>query len=340
MLYLRDIIDMLEESFIPDLVYKCSATPIGTTDSSRWLYTVTNALTFDYHGTEDEFDRDLFSDSIFELNSIVQDKILKIFEDAWRSMRPELMNIHPLKFELSDINHDWEKYRNDFDYLMILVKNLAYSVFFYIDCGEKDLTCRDEKVWEFDDEVIRPLTNALKLEVYDLLNRADYKRDPEYRLDSHDVKVLYTMFDLYYYSLTTTETSALLLKKSLKYRASLDENGYDCLWEFREVQIYNKNPEGCAIDIMIEKFEPSVMGSILKYVYPNLLNGETVLHAIGRRRPYFFAKLFRHCGTICDMEDAEGRLPMVFILSTNRSLSFVYEIVCENFEYIITSNAN
>ena len=74
----------------------------------------------------------------------------------------------------------------------------------------------------------------------------------------------------------------------------MDENRYDCLWEFREVQTYNDNPDGCAIDIIMEKFEPSVVGSILKYVYLNLLNGETVLHVIGRRRPYFL----RSCSVI------------------------------------------
>ena len=237
-LYLTDIMDTLDEQgFTPNLV--ANHKNLTTRHSSKWLYTVTNALTFDFY--DDYFDKELFGRCEFELNRIVQDKILKVFEDAWISMKPEMTEVDALRDQLYAIKTRWRNHCYDFEYSMILVRDLAYEVLTYIDYQEEKISgiMVDDEVLKFDDEVIKPLTKALMSEVYDILNHSDYHYELENELQILDVSVLYTMFDQYIYNMTIAEACTESFKKSLRYRVRMDRHGFDCLLKLYEVQFFN-----------------------------------------------------------------------------------------------------
>ena len=164
-------------------------------------------------------------------------------------------------------------------------------------------------------------------------------------MDLHQVKVLYSVFDLYKYSIYQEPE---LFEKSLKYRSSMDEFTFDCLMEYKEVQHvlnYGHDWNNYAIEDMLEQMSPSVLTRILLNVFSGQKNkqGETFLHVLARLlKPYYvasiFAVLFPHCTALHNVRDNRGLTPMavVFFDTLNGwpdSLNFLYELVSASPDY-------
>ncbi len=320
--------------------------------SSQWLFIASTALSFQFHEERhNEFiDNDLFGGE-FGLNDILVLKLKDVVEREWYFMEPEMTQVNVLKDCLNDIKSAWYCSPNDFEKLMHYISKLAKKVFLHIAQieGQDNIHFQQDTVKHFDDTVICPLIDAFVSEAFSILNFSNYGYEQENQMDTWDVIVLYSVFDIYQYSITVSGNDPKKFEKSLRYRASFDDHLFNCLLEFKDIQ-WKLNPpcygqwDNYAIDQMLEQMSPSIVAGILKNVFPHqdTESGETFLHVIARTRVLCFDDLFPFCPEFHSIRDGNGLTPMALAFSEDLHLSsewFSDEEPCPFYKIVSNNSA-
>ena len=331
-LYLSVMIAKIDED---DRITDAFPDIFGYTDqSAKWLFLVSTALSFQFieERSDNMIDNDLFGYSAgeFGLSYPVAQALCDVLYDEWKSIKPALTQVKSLEKFLNDIKRSWWDYNKDLECHMYYISKLAEEVIWQIsdftDDSDNDLASDTEflenGVKKFDNEVIQSLNLALVSTASWIINDSNYGYDHVFEMDLHDVKVLYSLFDLYKYSIYQEPE---LFERSLQYRASMDEITFDCLLEYKEVHhVLNpcRDQDNYAIEDMLEQMSPSVLARILLNVFfgQTNSNGGTFLHVLATNKPLCFAQLFPHCKEIYFHEDHSRQTPMGLLLGFFSSL--------------------
>ena len=352
-LYLSVMIAKIDED---DRITDAFPDIYGYTDQSAcWLFLVSTALSCQIEERFDNMiDNDLFGFSAgeFGLSYPVAQALCDVLYDEWKSIKPELTQVKSLESFLNDIKRSWWHYNKDLECHMYYISKLAAEVIWQIsdftDDSDNDLANDTEflenGVKKFDDEVIQSLKLALVSTAFWIINDSNYGYDHVFEMDLHDVKVLYSIFDLYKYSIYQEPE---LFERSLQYRASLDEITFDCLLEYKEVHhVLNpcRDQDNYAIEDMLEQMSPSVLARILLNVFRGQTNsnGGTFLHVLAKNKRLCFAQLFPHCKEIYFHEDHSRQTPMGLLLGRKLprriELDLLYELVSACPDYFAALN--
>ncbi len=341
-----------------------------TVDTADWLYIVSTALSFQGQGGGLADDLLGFRSEFNLTDGIVQKFLFAIEHSFMQSSKPFIDAIEgvQLRGAIDDVRWSWWDQCNFFErhmhYISILAEEVIWDVHWNSEKildedsdedSDEDMEEDNVHSYDFAQVVIKAFKDTLISTAFGIINEVDYKHDHVYKMDSWDVSILYTLFDLYPYSISVAETDPFKFEKSLQYRAKLDEHPYDCLDGYKELHdmfIYpTPRSKVQAIDDMLYQLSPPVLSRILKNVFPYIEpDRATFLHHLAENHHIAFATLFPYCRELWFVSNNRGLTPMLLFLfraacyrhldeyhvpyeGCSSSLDLIFHVVACNPEY-------